>query len=80
MTWSIAYVLVIQEITEGRGVDIAIEALGLPQTFVQATLAIRDGGRAVIIGLAPFGVTAHVDMTRLVRRQVRQLWSLALFY
>jgi threonine dehydrogenase-like Zn-dependent dehydrogenase len=63
----------VQEITGGRGVDIAVEALGKAATFVQAALSVRDGGRAVMVGLAPFGVTAEVDITRLVRRQVRNL-------
>ncbi len=62
-----------QEITGGRGVDIAVEALGKAATFVQAALSVRDGGRAVMVGLAPFGVSAEVDITRLVRRQVRNL-------
>jgi threonine dehydrogenase-like Zn-dependent dehydrogenase len=63
----------VQEITGGRGVDIAVEALGKAATFVQAALSVRDGGRAVMVGLAPFGVSAEVDITRLVRRQVRNL-------
>lgn len=65
----------IKEITDGRGVDIAIEALGNPKTFAQSTLAIRDGGKAVIVGLAPMGVVAEIDLVRLVRRQVRIIGS-----
>jgi len=65
----------IREITGGRGVDIAVEALGKPATFKQAALSVRDGGRAVMVGLAPFGVTADVDITRLVRRQIRIVGS-----
>lgn len=65
-----------QEITGGRGVDIAIEALGNPKTFIQATQAVRDGGRAVMVGLAPAGVTAGVDISKLVRRKVKFLVSL----
>lgn len=65
----------IKEITDGRGVDIAVEALGNPKTFVQTSLAVKDGGKAVIVGLAPFGVMAEVDITRLVRRQIRIIGS-----
>lgn len=65
----------IKEMTDGRGVDIAVEALGNPKTFVQATLAIRDGGKAVIVGLAPMGGVAEIDLVRLVRRQVRIIGS-----
>ncbi len=61
----------IREITGGRGVDVALEALGRPDTFLIATNCVRDGGRAVMVGIAPSGVTANVEITRLVRRGVR---------
>lgn len=59
-----------QEITGGMGVDIAVEALGKPKTFLQCTQSVRDGGKAVMIGLAATGSLGEVDITRLVRRQV----------
>lgn len=65
----------IKEITEGRGVDIAVEALGKPETFMQTALSVRDGGKAVMIGLAASGVKAEIDITRLVRRQIKILGS-----
>ncbi|KAI3931761.1 hypothetical protein MKW98_012171 [Papaver atlanticum] len=65
----------IKEITGGMGVDIAVEALGLPQTFLQCTQSVRDGGKAVMIGLAPTGVIGEIDITRLVRRQVKIIGS-----
>lgn len=65
----------IREITAGRGVDVAYEALGRPDTFAAAVSAVRDGGRAVMVGIAPVGVTAPVDITRLVRRQIRIIGS-----
>ncbi|RZS07724.1 hypothetical protein BHM03_00038608 [Ensete ventricosum] len=58
------------EITGGRGVDVAVEALGKPLTFMQCTKSVRDGGKAVMIGLAPTNAIGEVDITRLVRRQV----------
>ncbi|KAK3233297.1 hypothetical protein CYMTET_56396 [Cymbomonas tetramitiformis] len=63
-------VMAIKEITGGRGVDVAVEAIGLPSTFETATLAVRDGGRAVMVGIAPVGMTANVNITHVVRRQV----------
>ncbi|RZC54617.1 hypothetical protein C5167_013456 [Papaver somniferum] len=57
------------------GVDIAVEALGLPQTFLQCTQSVRDGGKAVMIALAPTGVIGEIDITRLVRRQVKIIGS-----
>jgi threonine dehydrogenase-like Zn-dependent dehydrogenase len=60
----------LQEITDGRGVDVAVEALGKALTFSQCTKSVRDGGKAVMIGLAATNVIGEVDITRLVRRQV----------
>ncbi|CAL9179314.1 unnamed protein product, partial [Musa hybrid cultivar] len=59
----------IKEITGGRGVDVAVEALGKPLTFMQCTKSVRDGGKAVMIGLAATNAIGEVDITRLVRRQ-----------
>ncbi len=60
----------IREITGGRGVDVAFEALGRPETFATALDSVRDGGRAVMVGIAPAGVTAPIEITRLVRRKI----------
>jgi S-(hydroxymethyl)glutathione dehydrogenase / alcohol dehydrogenase len=40
----------------GMGVDYAFEAIGAPATIRQAFLSVRRGGKAVIVGVAPFGV------------------------
>ena len=61
----------VRELTEGRGVDVAFEVLGIPQTFTQAFEMIRDGGRMVAVGIAPGKTTAPVEITRLVRRELR---------
>ncbi|MCB0912680.1 MAG: zinc-binding dehydrogenase, partial [Propionibacteriaceae bacterium] len=55
-------------VTGGRGVDVAIEALGLPVTFEQALTLLADGGRMVPVGLAAGSQTAAVEINRLVRR------------
>ncbi|PWZ07641.1 Succinate-semialdehyde dehydrogenase (acetylating) [Zea mays] len=65
----------IKEITDGRGVDVAIEALGKALTFSQCAKSVRDGGKAVMIGLAATNVMGEVDITRLVRRQVKIIGS-----
>jgi succinate semialdehyde reductase (NADPH) len=65
----------VRELTDGRGVDIAFEVLGLPQTFTQAVEMIRDGGRMVAVGIAPGKTTAPVEITRLVRRELRIIGS-----
>jgi succinate semialdehyde reductase (NADPH) len=63
------------ELTDGRGVDVAFEAIGHPATFRQATEMVADGGRAVMVGIAPVGRTAEVEITRLVRRKLQVLGS-----
>ena len=65
----------VRELTDGKGVDIAFEVLGLPQTFTQAFEMIRDGGRMVAVGIAPGKTTAPVEITRLVRRELRIIGS-----
>ncbi|KAK9134679.1 hypothetical protein Syun_014009 [Stephania yunnanensis] len=59
----------------GMGVDVAVEALGNPRTFMQCTQCVRDGGKAVMIGLAPSIAIGEVDINRLVRRQVKIIGS-----
>ena len=65
----------VRELTDGRGVDVAFEVLGLPQTFTQAFEMIRDGGRMVAVGIAPGKTAAPVEITRLVRRELRIIGS-----
>ena len=45
------------------------------QTFTQAFDMIRDGGRMVAVGIAPGKTTAPVEITRLVRRELRIIGS-----
>jgi S-(hydroxymethyl)glutathione dehydrogenase/alcohol dehydrogenase len=63
-------VTAVRDIT-GNGADIVLEAIGQPRTFRQATEMVGDGGRCVMIGIAPVGRTAEVDITRLVRRKIQ---------
>ena len=56
------------EITGGRGVDVAFEALGIPATFTQALDLVADGGRMGRVGLAAGAQAAAVPINRLVRR------------
>jgi len=65
----------VKELTGGRGVDVAFEVLGRPETFTQAFEIIRDGGRMVAVGIAAGTTTAPVEITRLVRRGLRIIGS-----
>ena len=65
----------ILDLTAGRGVDVAFEALGRPETVVQAFEATRDGGRVIVVGIAAGKTAAPIEITRLVRRGVRLIGS-----
>jgi succinate semialdehyde reductase (NADPH) len=65
----------VRELTDGRGVDVAFEVLGRPETFTQALDIIGDGGRMVAVGIAAGKTTAPVEITRLVRRGLRIIGS-----
>src|SRR6266404_5380870 len=63
-------VAAVNALTNSRGVDVAIEALGRPETVVNAFMMTRDGGRVVVVGIAPGTTTAGIEITRLVRRGI----------
>jgi S-(hydroxymethyl)glutathione dehydrogenase/alcohol dehydrogenase len=65
----------LQKLTSGRGVDVAIEAIGRPETVAQAFNMVADGGRCVVIGVAPADATASFTINRLVRRGVQIVGS-----
>jgi S-(hydroxymethyl)glutathione dehydrogenase/alcohol dehydrogenase len=65
----------LQEMTQGRGVDVAIEAIGRPETVLQAFQMASDGGRVVVIGVAPMDAVAPIGITRLVRRGIQIVGS-----
>jgi Zn-dependent alcohol dehydrogenase len=46
----------VRAMAAGIGVDVAFEAIGSPEVIRQAFLSVRRGGRAVAVGVAPFGV------------------------
>lgn len=59
---------VVFDLTGGRGVDVAFEVLGRPQTWTTALDVLSDGGRMVPIGLGAGVQTADVEINRTVRR------------
>jgi succinate semialdehyde reductase (NADPH) len=63
------------EMTKGRGVDVAFEVLGRPETFAQAVELLGDGGRMIAVGIAAGRTAAPVEITRLVRRGLRIIGS-----
>ena len=61
----------VKALTGGAGVDVAFEALGRAETFVQAFESVRDGGRMVGVGIAAGKTAAPIGITHLVRRGIR---------
>jgi alcohol dehydrogenase len=49
------------DLTEGRGVDVAIEAVGVPETFDLCTRIVRAGGRVANIGVHGRPTTLHLE-------------------
>ena len=62
-------------LTNGRGVDVSFEALGIPSTWNTALDVLADGGRMVPIGLGAGRQTAEVEINRTVRRSQSILGS-----
>ena len=58
----------IQELTEGRGVDVALEFVGRKDSMEQAVRCVRKGGRVVIVGAT--AVPFAVNPFRLFREEV----------
>jgi len=65
----------VRELTGGQGVDVAFEALGSASTFATSLDILDDGGRAVVVGIAPAGTTGSLDLARVVRRKLQILGS-----
>lgn len=56
---------------EGRGVDVAIEAVGLPETWEQAIAMTRPGGLVNLFGGCKSGTQVRVDTRRLHYDELR---------
>lgn len=61
----------VRRLTGGEGVDVAFEAVGRAETVTAAFRMARDGGRVVVIGIAPGATAAPIEITHLVRRGIR---------
>lgn len=51
----------IQALTDGLGADVAIEAVGVPDTFELCTQLIRPGGRVANVGVHGKPATLHLE-------------------
>jgi alcohol dehydrogenase len=51
----------VMELTEGLGADVAIEAVGIPETFELCAELIRPGGRLANVGVHGHPATLHLE-------------------
>lgn len=51
----------VMALTDGAGVDVAIEAVGIPQTFTMATEIVRPGGHVANVGVHGKSVELHLE-------------------
>ena len=49
------------ELTDGLGVDVAVEAVGVPETFELCTSIVRPGGRVANVGVHGHSATLHLE-------------------
>jgi propanol-preferring alcohol dehydrogenase len=54
----------VRALTDGKGVDIALELIGLQQTMKQAVQSLTIFGRAVLVGIAsePLGIDTYAEL------------------
>jgi len=52
---------VVKELTDGLGADVAIEAVGVPETFETCTRLVRPGGHVANVGVHGKPVTLHLE-------------------
>lgn len=59
----------IQGLTQGRGADYAIEAVGLPAVQETCLAAARPGGTIILAGLAPMGSSTNLPGATITRQE-----------
>ncbi len=66
----------IKDLTGGRGVDYAFEAIGLTQTIEQAYAATRKMGKCIVIGLTRADVRVQINAQEMVYSEKTLMGSL----
>jgi alcohol dehydrogenase len=51
----------VMEVTNGLGADVAIEAVGVPETFELCTALVRPGGHVANVGVHGHSATLHLE-------------------
>ncbi|MFL5667573.1 MAG: alcohol dehydrogenase catalytic domain-containing protein [Ktedonobacteraceae bacterium] len=60
----------ISELTGGRGVDVAIDATGVPETIAQALASVRRGGRLLQVGIPVAPVKLMLDTAIMQEKEI----------
>ena len=68
-------VAAVRELTAGRGVDFAFEAIGAPFAIEQAADLLASAGTLVIVGQTPEGARVSLDPFRISDRELRVIGS-----
>ena len=70
-SWESNPIQIIEDLTDGQGAHLCVEAAGVPQTFTQAVQATQCGGNIVILGNPSAEVTLPTSLiSQLMRREV----------
>ena len=59
----------IKELTQGRGADYTVEAVGLPSVQETCLAAARPGGTIILAGLAPMGSSTNLPGATITRQE-----------
>ncbi len=51
----------VKELTEGRGADIAMEAVGIPEVWEKTITMVRKGGKIILFGGCPSGTSIKIN-------------------
>jgi len=54
-------VAIVRELTQGLGADVAVEAVGVPDTFELCTELVRPGGHVANVGVHGHSATLHLE-------------------
>ncbi len=72
---------VVEEVTDGEGIDVLLEMSGAPSAINEGFAALKEGGEAALLGLAPsaftFDLNAHIVFKGAIVRGIvgRRLWE-----
>ena len=61
---------VVNEVTEGRGVDVCFEAVGSSEAIEKGFLVLGKGGRLIIAGLPPLNSSIKINPLQLFTREI----------